>query len=148
MTQIVRLPTVVRDPETYAIIGAAMEVHRSLGLGFLEPVYQEALFLEMAIRRIPVAREVRLPIEYKGVRLSASYRVDFVCYGSVLVEVKALRKTNGIDESQVLNYLAASQLGKALLLNFGGRQLEFKRFAYDLRHLRDLRTHDPNADPR
>jgi GxxExxY protein len=79
-----------RDSRTFAIIGAAMEVHRVLGCGFAEPVYQEALAVEMSARDIPFAREVELPIEYKGTRLNTGYRVDFVAYESVVVELKAL----------------------------------------------------------
>jgi len=73
-----------RDPKTYAIIGAAMEVHRQSGYGFLEAVYQEALALELKQRQIPSRREVELPIFYKKQRLDTSYRADFICYDSVL----------------------------------------------------------------
>ena len=77
------------DPQTYDIIGAAMEVHRELGDGFLEAVYQAALAIEFARRRIPFRAEVELPVEYKGMRLSCGYRADFVCFENVLVEIKA-----------------------------------------------------------
>ena len=73
------------DPRTFAIIGAAMEVHKLLGCGFLEAVYQEALSIEFAKRNIPFKREVRLPIHYKGQLLSTSYCVDFICFDSVIV---------------------------------------------------------------
>ncbi|MBI5835509.1 MAG: GxxExxY protein [Armatimonadetes bacterium] len=117
-----------RDPETYAIIGAAFEVHRVLGSGFLEAVYQDALQIEYGIRGIPYDREVQLPVVYKEVQLPSSYRADFVCYDEVIVETKALSKVGGIEESQVLNYLRATGYRRALLLNFGAKSLETKRF--------------------
>jgi GxxExxY protein len=117
-----------KDPQTYAIIGAAMEVHGQLGSGFLEAVYQEALLLELAARGISASREVELPVTYKGQRLATYYRADFICYQRVIVEVKALDKLTGVETSQVLNYLKATGLKVALLLNFGGESLEYKRY--------------------
>ena len=117
-----------RDPQTYAIIGAAMEVHSQLGNGFLEAVYQEALLLELTARGIPASREVELPVTYKGQRLATHYRADFICYQRVIVEVKALEKLTGVETSQVLNYLKATDLKVALLLNFGAESLEYKRY--------------------
>src|SRR5262245_3011772 len=97
-----------KDPQTYAIIGAAMEVHSVLGSGFLEPVYQEAVTLELTTRGIPFKREVALPITFKSVVLSTFYRADFICYGNIIVEIKAIGRLTHIELAQVLNYLKAT----------------------------------------
>jgi len=115
------------DPRTYAIIGAAMEVHRQLGCGFLEPVYQEALAIEFTNRAIPFIREVKLPLAYNGQPLHTRYCVDFICFNSVVVELKALARMSGTEEAQVINYLKARH-DVGLLLNFGTRSLEHRRF--------------------
>lgn len=117
-----------RDPKTFEIIGAAMDVHRALGSGFLEAVYQEALGIEFGVRKIPFQKEIDLPICYKEVVLSTSYRADFICYGDIIVELKAISQMSGKEESQVINYLKATRLKIGLLLNFGSGQLEYKRF--------------------
>lgn len=121
------------DPQTREIIGAAMEVHRILGHGFLEAVYQEALAEELLRRGIPFEREVELPIFYKEKRLGVSYRADFVCYGQVVVELKAISTLTSGDEAQILNYLKASGYRRGLLLNFGSSSLQYRRrvFGYD-----------------
>lgn len=87
------------DKRTYAIIGAAMEVHKVLGHGFLEPVYQEALAVEFSARNIPFNREVELPVFYKGKQLKTSYKADFVCYDSIVVELKPLTRIGTVEES-------------------------------------------------
>jgi GxxExxY protein len=120
------IPTV--DSQTYEIIGAAMEVHRELGCGFLEAVYQEALREELSSRNIPFRAEVEIPIFYKGKRLKTGYRADFVCYESIIVELKAISKLSGIETAQVLNYLRAGHLERGLLFNFGAKSLEQRRF--------------------
>lgn len=117
-----------RDPQTYAIIGAAMEVHAVLGNGFLEAVYQDALEREFVSRQIPFQRERAIPVLYKGQPLATPYRADFVCYGSILVELKAIKKLTEIEDAQVLHYLKATGFERALLFNFATPQLEFKRF--------------------
>jgi len=117
-----------RDPRTYAVLGACLEVHRELGCGFWEAVFQEALACEFELRGIPFQKEVELPVMYKGKRLHQAYRVDFVCHGEVIVELKALAGLSSIEEAQVLNYLKASGLKTALLVNFGALSLEHRRF--------------------
>jgi len=116
------------DPRTYAIIGAAMEVNKQLGCGFLEPVYQEALTIELSNRNIPFRREVKLPVFYNQIRLNTLYRVDFICYEEIAVELKALARLSGTEEAQLLNYLKASDCEIGLLLNFGSRSLAYRRF--------------------
>jgi GxxExxY protein len=118
-----------RDPETYAVLGAAMAVHRNLGAGFLEAVYQEALALELGARLIPFQREAPLTIIYRGIHLACRYRVDFICFGEIIVELKAQQHVSSIEEAQVLNYLRASRLHRALLINFGQKSLVFRRFS-------------------
>jgi GxxExxY protein len=118
----------VKDPRTFAIIGAAMEVHRVLGAGFAEAVYQEALSIELESRGIPFLAQVQLPISYRERLLKTQYRADFLCFESVLVEIKALSQMTGADDSQILNYLKASGHEVGLLLNFGAPSLEHRRF--------------------
>ena len=117
-----------KDPQTYAVIGAAMKVHAELGCGFLEVVYQEALEMEFKHCGISYVRELDLPIEYRGQKLKTFYRVDFLCYGDLLVELKALSQITGTEEAQVINYLKASGHSRALLLNFGVPSLYHRRF--------------------
>ena len=116
------------DPRTYAIIGAAMEVHRQLGCGFLEPVYPEAFAIELENRAIPFSRELKFPISYKGRSLDTCYRPDFICFESVIVELKALGRLSSIEESQLINYLKVTGYHTGLLLNFGSRSLQQRRF--------------------
>jgi GxxExxY protein len=117
-----------RDPRTYAIIGAAMEVHRQLGCGFLEAVYQEALELELAARSVPFRPQQPLAVSYKGQQLKCRYCPDFFCFDEIVVEIKALAKLTGIEEAQIINYLKVTGLETGLLINFGARSLEYRRF--------------------
>lgn len=116
-----------KDPQTYAIIGAAMEVHGELGHGFLEAVYQEALAAELGDRQIPFQREVPLQVRYKGRPLACAYKADFICYGEILVELKAIERLGNPEKSQVINYLNATKFTRALLINFGSPSLEHQR---------------------
>ena len=107
-----------------------MEVHRQLGCGFLETVYQEALALELIERGVPYKREVTFPVFYKDHQLEAVYKADFVCFGSVIVELKALSKLSRVEEAQVINYLKVTGYEIGLLLNFGTGSLEYRRFVF------------------
>lgn len=115
------------DPQTYRIIGAAIEVHRVLGNGFLEAVYQEALATEFADRKIPYLRECGLSISYKARTLQCQYRADFIAYENIIIEVKAMDRITTRDDAQVLNYLKATGVERALLLNFGQTRLQHRR---------------------
>ena len=128
-----------RDSRTYSIIGAAMEVHRQLGCGFLESVYQEAMALEMTARGIPYRREVEIPVFYKNQRLNASFRADFLCFDTIIVELKALANLSGVEEAQIINYLKATGYEIGLLLNFGNASLEHRRLAFS-KALRSIKS--------
>ena len=116
------------DPGTYAVIGAALEVHRQLGCGFLELVYQEAMEIELAARGIPFDAQQDIPIRYKGRVLKTVYRPDLLCFGDVVVELKALTQLGPVEEAQVLNYLKGTGYEIGLLINFGRPSLQSRRF--------------------
>ena len=116
--------------ESYKIIGVAMEVHKELGPGFLEAVYQEAFELELQRQDIPYEREKLLNVFYKGKKLKKHYSADFVCYDKIVVELKALGELSSDHEAQVLNYLKTSKLKLGLLLNFGTKSLQYKRLIF------------------
>lgn len=113
--------------EVYSITGAAMEVHKVLGCGFLEPVYQEALENELIIRNIPFQAQQQLAIQYKGHVLKKVYIADFIVYGKILMEIKAINHLSSLEESQLLNFLKVSKLKLGLLVNFGAESLQWKR---------------------
>lgn len=117
-----------KDPETYAIIGAAMEVHRELGSGFLEAVYQDAIELELTERTIPFIREYPIRVLYKSQTLNTPYRADFVCNEDIIVELKTIKALGDVETAQVLHYLKATGFRRALLINFGSPRLEYKRY--------------------
>jgi len=121
-------PVEPTDSRTFAIIGAAMEVHRVLGSGFLEILYRDALAIEFGLRLIPFVAETPCQVTYKGHPLRGHYRMDFVCFDSVVVEIKARFGTGPAEQAQVLSYLAATGHRTGLLLNFGSAKLEYKRF--------------------
>ena len=105
--------------QSYAINGAAMNVYNALGHGFLEAVYQEALEIEFIKRGIPYEREKELKIFYEGKELRQTYKADFVCYGDIIVELKAVAHLDDSHKSQVFNYLKATGFKLGLLYNFG-----------------------------
>ena len=102
--------------ECYSIIGSAMEVHQQLGYGFLESVYQEALAHEFVSSSVPFEKEKILEIEYKGITLKKKFIADFVCFDSIIVELKAVDALNDVHISQVINYVRATNLRLGLLL--------------------------------
>ncbi len=115
--------------ETGAIIGAAQEVYYQLGTGFLEPVYQEAMGVEMNRRKIPFEAQKQLFINYKGTILKKDYFADFVGYEKIIVELKAESALCGRDVAQLLNYQKIAKMRVGLLFNFGSvGKLEFKRY--------------------
>ncbi len=111
---------------SFAIIGAAMEVHKILGSGFLESVYQGSLEKELVLRGIPFERKVKLPVSYKG-ELVGEYESDLVVDGKIVVEIKAISRLNSAHEAQAIHYLTATGLQLALLINFGSGSLEYQR---------------------
>ena len=113
--------------EVYAIIGAAMEVHNVLGCGYLEPIYQEALEIELTVRGIPYVPQKVLQVGYKGNLLKKTYVADFIAYGKIIVEIKALTQLSPLEEAQILNYLKATGNEVGLLINFGAEKLGWKR---------------------
>ena len=112
--------------QTFAVIGAAMEVHNILGPGFLEAVYQTALERELILRNIPFEQKVKLPVTYKNVTAGV-YEADLVFDGKFVVEIKAGSKLNSSHQAQAMHYLAATGLRLALLLNFSAGSLEHRR---------------------
>lgn len=115
--------------EVYTIIGCAMEVHKELGPGYLESVYQEALEIEFKIHGIPYVIEPELNVFYKGEKLKKRFMADFYCYDGIMVELKALSQFNGGHEQQILNELKTTRTKVGVLINFGAPLLEYKRFA-------------------
>ena len=116
--------------ESYQIIGACIEVHKTLGCGFLEPIYQESLSIEFQKQKIPFEREKILSIVYKDIELEKKYIADFVCYNKIIVELKALSTLSSEHEAQILNYLKATGYRLGLLVNFGEESLMYKRIVH------------------
>ncbi|MBN2011238.1 GxxExxY protein [candidate division KSB1 bacterium] len=115
--------------ESFRIIGAAMEVSNVLGSGFLEAVYQEALEYELGDLDIPFEAQKPIQIRYKKRILKKTYCPDFLCYGKIIVEIKAIKCITEIEEAQILNYLKATELPLGILVNFGTPKIEWRRFA-------------------
>ena len=118
---------IILKDESFNIIGAAMEVHKVVGCGFTEPLYQDAFEQELRLREIPFDREKSFPYTYKGVVLSKLFRPDFVCYNRVIVELKTVADFTEEHFAQVYNYLKATGMQLGLLINFGKKSLEYKR---------------------
>jgi GxxExxY protein len=114
--------------EVYTIVGAAFDVYNELGEGFLEAVYQEALETEFALRQIPYVFQQEIQVIYKGKPLKKSYVADFVAFGKVVVEIKAIDHLTTREYSQVINYLKATNYQVGVIINFGSeKELEWKR---------------------
>ena len=118
------------EKETAEILNACMTVHRELGNGFLEAVYQEALGIEFDERGLPYEREVKIPIFYKGHRLDKEYFADFICYGKIIVELKCLSRLVSANKAQLINYLHGTNLEVGLLVNFGESSLKWERVSH------------------
>ena len=115
--------------ETYQILGACFEVYKEKGCGFLEAVYQECLEIEFKLQGIPFEAQKILPLSYKGHPLNQVYKADFVCFGKIILEIKAIDKLIDKDRSQVLNYLNATGFEVGLLVNLGHHpKIEHERF--------------------
>ncbi len=120
-------PGLLYQEEVYQIIACALEVHKTLGAGFLEAVYQEALEREFVDHNIPFESQKPLRILYKGSYLEKQYQADFVLFGKIILEIKAIDNLDSNHLAQVLNYLKVTQFHLGLLVNFGARSLEWKR---------------------
>jgi GxxExxY protein len=114
--------------ESYRIIGACFEVYKQKGIGFTEPIYQECLEMELALQDIPFVSQSDLQLEYKGALLKQTFKPDLICYGKIIVEIKAVENLIDIFRAQTLNYLNATGYDLALLVNFGHfPKLEYER---------------------
>ena len=114
------MPELILKDEVYEIAGAAMDVYFTMGTGFLEPVYQEALAIEFGRRRVPFEREKTLDIYYKENLLAKKYVADFVCFDQVIVEIKVVPRLTNIEFAQLINYLKITRKKVGVLANFGG----------------------------
>jgi GxxExxY protein len=123
------MPELILKDEVYQIVGAALEVYWQPGRGFLEPIYQEALEVELRRRQIPFRSQCRLTIHYKGEPLHKEYIADLICFDQIIAELKACERLTGNDEGQILNYMKATSKRVGLLFNLGSAvQLEWKRY--------------------
>ncbi|RXQ93015.1 GxxExxY protein [Ancylomarina salipaludis] len=113
--------------ECYEIIGCCMYVHSELGPGFLEAIYQEALEIEFDRESLPFKREVEIDVSYRGQKLKKKYIADFICYGEIIIELKAVKTLEDSHYAQLLNYLKATDMKIGLLINFGSKSLQYKR---------------------
>ena len=119
--------TILYKEESFKIIGACMKVHRTLGAGFLEAVYEEALEKEFRDQKIPFERQVKLGVYYADVKLKKQYRADFVCYDSIIIEIKAVVQIPTVFYSQLQNYLKCTRKELGMIINFGTSSLTYKR---------------------
>ena len=121
---------IIYKDEAYAIQGACFEVYKTLGSGFLEAVYQEALAQEFRLQNVPFAEQCELKLQYKNIPLHQTYKPDFICFDKIIVEIKAVSTLAPEHEAQLLNYLKITNMRLGLLVNFGHYpKVEIKRFA-------------------
>ena len=119
---------IVYKEESYQIVGACFEVYNEKGSGFLEPVYQECLELELGMQGIPFVAQQGLVLEYKGKTLNQTYMPDLICFGKIIVELKAVSELTNAHRAQTHNYLKATDMRLGLLVNFGHYpKLEYER---------------------
>ena len=121
------MPEILYKEESYKIVGACMKVHRTLGAGFLEAVYQIALEKEFTSQNIPFSSQVKLPVFYEGESLGKYYVADFICYEKIVVEIKSASFISDPQEKQLINYLKATGKELGILVNFGSKSLQYKR---------------------
>jgi GxxExxY protein len=115
--------------EVFKIIGAAIDVHKELGPGFLESVYEEAMVIESRRRAIPYGTQIKIPVYYKSEKLQKEFVADYIGFGKIIVEFKCIPKLTKVEEAQIINYLKATKLRVGLLINFGSqKKLEWKRY--------------------
>ena len=125
------MSNLIDKDEVYKIVGACLDVYNTLGVGYLEAVYQEALALELGMRRIPFEQEKEIRIRYKGQMLLKKYYADLFCFDKVIVETKAVANLTPEHIAQTLNYLKATNVKVAVLVNFGNPQrLQWKRLVF------------------
>jgi len=126
---------IYRD-ECFSIVGACFEVYNSMGCGFLEPVYQECLKIEMEDQKIPHEEQKELKIAYKKRKLRKTYKADFICFGKIIIELKTVSALTDEHRAQLLNYLNATGMKLGLLVNFGHYpKLEYERIVLEKKNI-------------
>jgi len=119
---------IIYKEEFYAIVGAAMKVHSKLGRGLNEVIYQEAMSIECERSHIPFVREKEVCLYYDGIPLNKKYRLDFLCYDKIIVELKSVNALNDFHRAQLINYMRVTGIKAGLLLNFGSKSLEHENY--------------------
>lgn len=123
-----KMENLIYKEETFKVIGACFEVYKDKGCGFLEPVYQECLEIELELQGILFISQKSLALKYKGRQLKQTYEPDFICYDKIIMEIKAVSQLADEHRAQVINYLHATYFKLGLLVNFGHYpKLEWER---------------------
>jgi len=128
ITQIGNMEMYICKEETFKIIGAAMAVHRELGCGFTEKIYQDALEIEFQEQNIPYLRERPIHASYRNKQLHAEFIPDFICFDNIIVELKAVKELEDFHRAQALNYAKVANKKLSLLINFGETSLQYERY--------------------